>query len=635
MLSGDPNPWRTVGSYTWHDPYAELENTQSKAFHTAVQHETQIWNHAIRTSEVSSWEKDFQAFHTLALPKSPRYAHESTVWNNVEVRIQYGYSHRIHAWIGTHVHTDRVGVEMDPESNLYLTLHDIGQGAEVLQLSVYAYPSKEPIWTKSPVGPNAYFSGTHIVYQTVSNALWYPGVVQVTKASGLHPHTVWMEEDTRVQIELSRSEDTLFLKRQNALTQQLGYIQGNKVHWIPHTPKGTLVPIAREIYGTNSHLVVHQTQIRLPNKEYLVDAMPYDDQSILLTTTKQAVTSLSMFHIPSRTFRTLVHPDAPNQILLPRYSKQTVIVHVPNKSSFLQDISTGNTVFRFPEPLRLPVFHHGRSVSKDGTHVPYTIVSHVTHPKTLIVSAYGAYGISSARSYPIRWLPFLQRGYAFAVVSPRGGREDGDAWYDGGRTATRKQNTFDDTASAIHTIQTFLSIPAKRTIFYGRSAGGLLAAAIAQQYPSRVGSVYAEVPYVDVLRTTSNPDLPLTKMEYDEFGDPRRPADLHAIQTYSPVDTVYERPKQAPVIVVKTALHDVQVLPYEALKWAKTLRRHHWEVYVGIDSEGGHFSEEKTIYRAYAEDAVLLHRRLSKSKTRRRKSSRKHFTTHSTSPPAV
>lgn len=647
---GDPNPQRTIGHHTWHDPYAGLEHTSSKEFEKAVKEETERWNSALISKNtqkaVQSWENDFVRLYTSALPKSPTFAHESFQWNGLTIRVQNGFGHKIHVWFlqGEKIlqtHTDLTGFETDPESNMFLTIRDIGKGAETLEVSVYTYPFKQPMWSHSPVGPNAYFNKTKVLYQTVENHLRYPGIVSVAKETGENPHTIFVESDKRYQVELIKCGPELFFKRMNALHQQIGHIVGNTgtIQWITKEVKSFLVPISKYIYGTNTHLVIDGHKYALPKDEYILAASAsasMTDQTILVTTTKRAYTSLYTFDIPTKSFTKLFNPDCPNEITIHTYSANATL-HFPHKPSCIW--MNKPCVFQFPEPTHLPYFHHGQAQSKDGTHIPFTIVSKVKKPIALIVSAYGAYGISSSRSYPIRWLPYLERGYAFAVVSPRGGREDGDAWYDGGRTASRKQNTFDDTASAIKTIQQILHLYKQHTIFYGRSAGGLLAANIAQQYPELVRAVYAEVPYVDVLRTTSNPNLPLTQLEYDEFGNPARKSEFNAIKAYSPIDNVEEAPLHAPMILAKTALHDVQVLPYEALKWAKKLRAHNWNVYVNIDGDGGHFVAEKKMYRDLAEDAVILslprHKGKGKDITRRRRSSRKHFTRHSTSPPAV
>lgn len=167
-----------------------------------------------------------------------------------------------------------------------------------------------------------------------------------------------------------------------------------------------------------------------------------------------------------------------------------------------------------------------------------------------------------------------------------------------------------------------------------------MAANIAQQFPHLVGAIYAEVPYLDVLRTTSNPNLPLTQLEYDEFGDPiRRPEDYEALQRISPVDTVLPATPQSPFILVRTGMNDAQVLPYEALKWSKKLRSMGWNVLVGIDTDGGHFAAESVIDWQHAEDVAIvdshvasaisrktrkLRSHVSRGTRRRRTSSRKH-----------
>jgi protease II len=261
-------------------------------------------------------------------------------------------------------------------------------------------------------------------------------------------------------------------------------------------------------------------------------------------------------------------------------------------------------VLEYPEPVRLPYF--GGVLAKGG--VPTTWVSAVPKPRALLVEAYGAYGISARRAYPVRWLPYLAAGWAVAYASPRGGREGGDAWWDAARGAVRKHRTFEDTAAAIRALQHSLHIPPAATVFFGRSAGGWLAANLAQEHGNLVAAVYAEVPYVDVLATTGNPALPLTQLEYDEFGDPRRPQERRALQKLSPVDTVPAcRPAACPLLVIRTGLHDKQVLPYEALKWSAQLRLAGWpRVYVGIDHAGGHFAGEKSMVEQRAEDAAIL-----------------------------
>jgi protease II len=542
-----------------------------------------------------------------------------------------------------------------------------------MQLSVYN-KNHTLLWKREPVGPDAAFNGNDILFQTVENQLRYPGIMKADKHTGKGEILLFEEPDKRYQVELSQPpyQEHIFIKVRNALDQRLAIYDKTKFTWF--TPKNknhsksksqSLFPIKKDIYGTDTDIIIHNVKYPLMPNEFLVDAI-MTNNIILYTTTHLANMSLYAFDINKKQISRLFQKDYPCDIKLRKYPKTpTVEIGFPHKASsiyiYIEETNQLKKIRTFPEPVELE-FKHGFAKSKDGTKVPYTLVykrnkNHKNHtmPNYLFTEGYGSYGISSRRSYPVSRLAWLNQGYAYAVSFARGGREDGDRWYDGGRTALRKQNTFDDTAAVIQEIQTTYNFSPKNTIFYGRSAGGLLAANIATQYPHLVKAIYAEVPYLDVLRTTSNPDLPLTQMEYDEFGDPAtRPDERIAIQTFSPVDTVpniknqtqNQNQYQYPFIVVKTALNDSQVLPYETLKWAKKLRENGWKVFVGIDG-GGHFVDEDNLYKGLAEDAVLLNinqnqdkglglktrraSQVSSGTTRRKTSSSKHLIKHRTS----
>ena len=620
MLSGDPNPWRDIGHARWYDPFAPLEDASSTEFQDAVKEESETWSHATEKhkSRIRSWNKDTKDLYTAALPHTEEYAHETMMWNGYIVKIQHTFGHRINVWITTldkslvESYTNINNFGICDESPMYFIIQDVGSGAETLELAVYNVEKPQhPVWKKKSVGPDAAFKGDKIYYQSVENQLRYPGVLSADKKTGEKEREIFHESDKRFQVELHKPahQSDIFIRVTNALQQRLGRIVGNtdRIRWLARKSQ-TLYPICSTIYASNTGLHIGSRKYPYP-KGYIVDAVG-NQERVYVTTVQKGYTYLYEFTVKEGSYNTLYNPESPCEINLLTYSTiPSVEIKLPNEPSAIYLISDHELVLtkRFPEPVTIPYFSHGLVKSKDGARVPYTIVSVVKHPRKLLVEGYGAYGISGHRSYPIRWLQWLQEGYAIAVAMPRGGREDGDAWYDGGRTALRKQNTFDDTAAVIKMAQATLRIQPKKTVFYGRSAGGFLAANIAQQFPDLVGAVYAEVPYLDVLRTTTNPDLPLTQLEYDEFGDPaKRPQEYLALQRISPVDTVPLAKKHSPIIVVKTAVNDTQVLPYEALKWSKKLRANGWTVYTGIDGAGGHFAAESAMYQQQAEDAALI-----------------------------
>lgn len=628
MLHGDPNPWRDIGHAKWLDPYAGLEDTRGSEFKEAVAEELVRWSKAVAKTNVKDWYAEIKKLN--ADTNTPEHAHETLLWREYTIRIQHAAGHRLNVWffrdekeVRTHMGLTDFGVDTD--STTYYTIEDVGKGAERLELTVRDIGRKEPLWRKEPVGPNAGFREDRIVFQDVENQLRYPSILCADKRTGSHVATIYHNTDKRFQVDLVAHKE-LFLRIHNALTQRIGRIVGcSGIEWVTPMTDSTLVPICHDTYGKDRAIVYKGRSYRLPHGDHIMDAMR-KGESVFVTAVKGGCTSL--YEFKEGTYTRLFESKAPNEIMLHSYSTHpTVSITSPNTPTAVYEIVGHALMKRHVESaaVSIPYFSYGVAKSKDGAAVPYTYVSLFKRPKKLLVEGYGAYGISSRRSYPKRWLAWLLRGYAYAVAMPRGGRENGDPWYDGGRTAQRKQNTFDDTAAVIKSVQRRFHILPKRTVFYGRSAGGLLAANIAQQFPHLVGAIYAEVPYLDVLRTTSNPDLPLTQLEYDEFGDPiRRPEDYEALQRISPVDTVLPATPESPFVLVRTGVNDAQVLPYEALKWAKKLRSMGWNVLVGIDTDGGHFAAESVIDRQHAEDAAIVDDFVSSVKPRKTRKLRSH-----------
>lgn len=667
MLTGDTNPWRKRGHVHMYDPYAALEDPMGPIWKHAAAEETARWEAAAKP-DYAAWHSSFKRY-SAALPTKPAYAQEHLTWQAKEVYIQHGIGHRQHVWLGSRVYTGLTSFGMDPDSTLYYTIQDIGSGAELLELTVYDIHRVTPLWKSSPVGPVAAFQGGghsghsgRIFYQTVENHLRCSGVVSAVAATGRGRHAVFHEHDKRYNVDIVHPpyQSDVFIRIYNALSQRIGRIVGNPGHvvWLTPAPAHdadgagtTLIPINATSYATNSTLVVNGVAVKLPNDQYGVDAFAHETCIMLATIAHGAH---SLYRYDKGGFELLLEPKGPNHMIVRGAGPQPIIeVCYPNKPNELYKYAHAGThaslkqIFRYPEPLTLNHYVYGTATASDGAHIPYTFVSVVARPKRVIVSAYGAYGICAPIGYPLRWLSWLARGYALVVAMPRGGRDDGDAWYNAARGAVKKITTFTDTAAVIQHVQRVHHIKPENTVLYGRSAGGWTAAYVGTHYPQKLGAIYAEVPYLDVLRTTSNPELPLTQLEYDEFGNPSvRQDEYKALQKISPVDTVAQAPPRAPYIIVRTAVNDSQVLAYEAVKWAKKLRAHGWNVLVGIDGNGGHFAAAVDMYAQQAADAALIHAHLarphvaqtrkvrshrSKGTTLRRTSSSKHTRKHSTS----
>ena len=208
----------------------------------------------------------------------------------------------------------------------------------------------------------------------------------------------------------------------------------------------------------------------------------------------------------------------------------------------------------------------------DGTQVPISLVRRrgdLDRPVPLYLYGYGAYGESLDPWFSHARLSLLERGVGFAIAHVRGGGELGEAWYRAGKQE-HKQNTFDDfIACAEHLVAEGIT-SADRLAISGGSAGGLLIGAVLNQRPDLFGVAIAEVPFVDVLNTMLDPELPLTVTEYDEWGNPQEPEVYQRIKAYAPYENV--KAQAYPPMLVVAGYNDSRVQYWEAAKWVARLR---------------------------------------------------------------
>ncbi len=214
------------------------------------------------------------------------------------------------------------------------------------------------------------------------------------------------------------------------------------------------------------------------------------------------------------------------------------------------------------------------AVADDGTHVPISLVVPADAPRDgsmpMVLYGYGSYESSMDPAFSISRLSLLDRGIGYAVAHVRGGGEMGRHWYDDGKLM-RKKNTFTDfVACARHLAEQGWTSP-DRLAAEGASAGGLLMGVVANTAPDAFAAVLAEVPFVDALTSILDPSLPLTVIEWDEWGNPLEDPDAYAyMSSYSPYENVVDQ--RYPAILAETSLHDTRVLYVEPAKWVAKLR---------------------------------------------------------------
>ena len=221
----------------------------------------------------------------------------------------------------------------------------------------------------------------------------------------------------------------------------------------------------------------------------------------------------------------------------------------------------------------LYVSERAYATAPDGTKVPMSLV----YKKGLgrngdnptLLYGYGSYGASMDPSFDTNRLSLLDRGFVFAIGHIRGGSEMGRAWYENGKMLNKKNTFTDFIACAEHLIAEKLTRTEKLSIV-GRSAGGLLVGACLTMRPDLFGAVIAGVPFVDVVNTMSDPTIPLTTLEYDQWGNPDDRDYFDYIMSYSPYDNI--RATTYPNILITTGLNDPRVAYWEPAKFTAKLR---------------------------------------------------------------
>jgi len=245
--------------------------------------------------------------------------------------------------------------------------------------------------------------------------------------------------------------------------------------------------------------------------------------------------------------------------------------------------------------------------ARDGVPIPVDLVRplrpHRLDSPPLLLVGYGAYGASLEPAFSVLRVPLLRRGWTIALAHVRGGGELGQRWHEAGRLE-RKATSFSDFVDVARHLTKAGFVAPGRMAWRGASAGGLLVAASANLDPTLPAAIVAEVPFVDCLTTMSDPSLPLTVTEWEEWGNPIADREAEArIRSWSPVDNV--RRCRYPAVLATAGLHDSRVGYHEPAKWVQALRDADPEnlALLHVDFNGGHLGPADR-YAAWREEAL-------------------------------
>lgn len=247
----------------------------------------------------------------------------------------------------------------------------------------------------------------------------------------------------------------------------------------------------------------------------------------------------------------------------------------------------------------------------DGTMVPVSMVYKKELFKQdgsapMLLYAYGSYGASSDPYFNSSVISLLDRGFVYAIAHIRGGQEMGRYWYEDGKLL-KKKNTFTDFVDCAQFLVNEKYTSKEKLFANGVSAGGMLMGAVTNMRPDLFRGVIAEVPWMDVITDMFNTDLPLTTLEYDEWGDPNKKEYYDYMLSWSPYDNV--KPANYPAILATGGLHDTQVPYFSPAKWVAKVRENNTGSNVvlfkcnmgaGHGGESGRFERQKLTALKYA-----------------------------------
>lgn len=262
-----------------------------------------------------------------------------------------------------------------------------------------------------------------------------------------------------------------------------------------------------------------------------------------------------------------------------------------------------------PGPSDRPVMRvvRLRARSADRVEVPLTLLCPADRPAPwpTVLYGYGAYGVALDPEYSPFRLSLLERGVAFALAHVRGGGDLGQPWHDAGRQGGKLSAIEDYLACARYLVDEGWAV-ADGLVARSRSAGAAVVGAALNRAPDLFVAAALEVPFVDCLRTLSDPAAALTELEWAEWGNPLIDEQARAqIASWSPVDNVAAA--AYPAMLITAGLADARVSAEEPRRYSEAVRRLSTSgrpVYLKEDSSGhlGH----SDVYEDWRDEADVL-----------------------------
>lgn len=579
-------PVRNLSILEWTDPLAWTEAMRGKSWNDTVKKENMIFDKNLKKNvkqediekticalEIAGSTKHLEPYET----ESPDILVKSVGTFSVEYEIDKVYSV---VDLATNKHGD------------IWNIVDIGQGAENYCLRFFKKGSQLAEWHFQHIGPYVIVINNHCFFLECKKSLVYYRLVSVNAVTGKE-YKIWYEEkDPKWNLSLVRGENhTGYLVSENSGLQKAWFFhegshslspceKGNEGFFVlgGGAPNDYFFTAGR---GTDNWLPCGPRVSRWKLPDFSNAGIPESlwVQFGLLVTRKQGIRTL--WHCSSgkeahQLFSNICMIDFNSWGIFAQKKIAQLRINCPGQ--YPQSAQFSKQTFTLLPSSKQPYGSvEQKSIqSTDARKVPYILIKPIhTSVQNLLVIGYGAYGLSTVLS-TTRWKPLLDCGWAICFALVRGGGDDTLEWANAARTYNRTL-AIDDYCAVIKAARESCNLTPKNVAIYGRSAGGILVGAAAGRQPkgnTLFSALYAEVPYLDLLRTTSNPSLPLTELEYDEFGNPKENIqDLITLGQISPVDIIPKEGYPKLFSLMRTGKNDKQVLTYEPVKWTLRARK--------------------------------------------------------------
>jgi oligopeptidase B len=434
------------------------------------------------------------------------------------------------------------------------------------------------------------------------------------------PYRVWMHrlgtDATTDRVVFEEPDDRMFLSIKTTTDRKYVLIAAGSqitadLHYALSTdPAPRFTPLLPRTHGVQ-YAADHQdgrwlvvTDDSAPNGRLLSIAVddPSDTETVIPHDPLRKVAEVKAFsshavvsgRIDGLTSLTILHDGARNQVdfdeevytadMSNNYEYDTTVLRISYQSMTTPrqiidiDLETGERVVVKEQPV-LGGYDRTDYVSErlwatadDGTLIPISVVRKrdLSLPAPTLLYGYGSYEITVDPYFSIPRLSLLDRGAVFAIAHPRGGGEMGRLWYEGGKLE-HKKNTFGDfVAAAAHLVETGVTTPGQLGA-RGGSAGGLLMGAVTNLRPDLFRVIVAEVPFVDVINTMLDETLPLTVIEWEEWGNPKLEEQYRWMRAYAPYENLTAG-TEYPAMFVTAGLNDPRVSYWEPAKWVAAMR---------------------------------------------------------------